>query len=236
MKYILCYSGGKDSTAMLIHCIEKQIPIDEILYVDCGDWMWSCANEHISLVEEKLGVDITILDITQKLHDGFKKWGFPSFVNRWCTGEKREVMKKYLQKRYSHDEKIIQYIGYTSDEKKRTNKKLYSSFCVEYPLVDANINSNTARKMCKDYGFDFGGVYSHHSHFNCWCCPLQRVNELRSIYLYYPDLWDILREKQSQTDGYFSNGKTIFEYEQKFWEERINILRKQRLESRKKED
>lgn len=40
MKKILCYSGGKDSTAMLIHILENGLQLDEILYIDVGDWMW----------------------------------------------------------------------------------------------------------------------------------------------------------------------------------------------------
>ena len=171
-KYILCYSGGKDSTAMLIHCLKEHYPIDEILYVDCGDWMWDCTSNHLQQVEETLNVKITSLSIQDKLDAGFKKWGFPSFVNRWCTGEKREIMKQYIKEHYPN-ESIIQYIGYTVDETKRTAKKLYSSYDTKYPLVELNVTSRDAHNICKKYGFDFGGVYTHHSHFNCWCCPLQ---------------------------------------------------------------
>ena len=31
-------------------------------------------------------------------------------------------------------ESIVQYIGYCSDEERRTDKKLYSAYDVEYPL------------------------------------------------------------------------------------------------------
>ena len=34
MKHIVSYSGGKDSTAMLLKMIEKQMPIDEIVYCE----------------------------------------------------------------------------------------------------------------------------------------------------------------------------------------------------------
>ena len=99
-KYILCFSGGKDSTAMLIHILENKLPLDEILYVDVGDWMWKCANDHLQQVKDKLGVDITVLDVTDELKKGFMRWGFPSFLNRWCTGIKRETMKTYLRDKY----------------------------------------------------------------------------------------------------------------------------------------
>ena len=231
MKKILCFSGGKDSTAMLIHLLETGQQIDEILYVDCGDWIWKSAKTHIKQVEDKLQVKITVLDISDKLNQGFKKWGFPSMFNRWCTGEKRMVMGNYLKDKYC-DEDIVQYIGYCSDEEKRTDKKLYSTYDVEYPLVDAEITTDDALQICMDYGFDFGGVYEHHSHFNCWLCPLQRKVELYHIFKDYPEYWEKLREMQHQTDGYYQNGKTIFDYEKDFWEMNCDELREQRMKAR----
>lgn len=103
---IVCFSGGKDSTAMLIHLLENNQQIDEILYVDCGDWIWKSAKNHIRQVEDKLGVKITVLDISDKLHQGFERWGFPSFLNRWCTGEKREAMRKYILEKYREREHL----------------------------------------------------------------------------------------------------------------------------------
>lgn len=117
-RFICCFSGGKDSTAMLIHILENNLPLDEIIYCDVGDWIWESAKTHIKQVEDKLDVSITIIDISEKLKQGFKKWGFPSFFNRWCTGEKREAMKQYLREKYG--ENIVQYIGYCSDEEKST--------------------------------------------------------------------------------------------------------------------
>ena len=125
-RFICCFSGGKDSTAMLIHIIENNLSLDEIIYCDVGDWTWESAKTHIKQVEEKLDVSITIIDISEKLKQGFKKWGFPSFFNRWCTGEKREAMKHYLREKYGEKESIVQYIGYCSDEKKRTSKRCLS--------------------------------------------------------------------------------------------------------------
>ena len=101
-KYICCFSGGKDSTAMLIHILENKLPLDEILYIDVGDWIWKSAKEHIQKVEDKLGVTITKLDVTEELQKGFERWGFPSFLNRWCTGVKRDTMRDYIREKYFH--------------------------------------------------------------------------------------------------------------------------------------
>lgn len=105
-RYICCYSGGKDSTAMLIHILENGLPLDEVLYVSVGDWIWESAEKHLQDVEEKLGVKITRLDITDELDTGFQRWGFPSFFNRWCTGFKRDKMREYLKDKYGEREHL----------------------------------------------------------------------------------------------------------------------------------
>ena len=102
-KYICCFSGGKDSTAMLIYILENNLPLDEVLYVDVGDWMWESAKSHLQQVQEKLNIEITILDASDELDKGFQRWGFPGFLNRWCTGVKRELMKKYLADKYQRE-------------------------------------------------------------------------------------------------------------------------------------
>ena len=106
-KYICCFSGGKDSTAMLIHILENNLPLDEIIYCDVGDWIWGSAKTHIKQVEEKLDVKIHIIDITKELKTGFQRWGFPSFLNRWCTGFKRDKMKEYLKNKYGERERAL---------------------------------------------------------------------------------------------------------------------------------
>lgn len=101
-------------------------------------------------------------------------------------------------------------------------------------MVNAGITTEQALQICKDYGFGFGGVYEHHSHFNCWLCPLQRVEELRWIFDNNKEYWDKLRDMQYRCDGYYSNNKTIFDYEKNFWKKHQKELEEKRMEARKK--
>lgn len=131
-------------------------------------------------------------------------------------------------------ESICQYIGYCSDEGNRTSKTLYSSYEVSYPLVDADITTEDAFEICKSYGFDFGGVYEHHSHYNCWLCPLQRKEELRWIFNNDIKKWDYLRDMQFQTDGMYYPNETIFDIEKQFWDKARMELRDRRMKARKR--
>ena len=59
----MSFSGGKDSTAMLLRMIEENMKIDEIIFLDTGVEFPEMYN-HIKQVEEYIGRPIT------KLKDG----------------------------------------------------------------------------------------------------------------------------------------------------------------------
>ena len=231
MKYVLCYSGGKDSTAMLIHLLKRGQRIDEIIYVDVGDWIWDEASTHIDNVEKTLNVDITRLPIEAELHKGFEKYGFPSFKRRWCTGIKNTAIKKYIQQNYP-DTEVTQYIGYTYDEINRMNRSMNTPFFVNFPLIEHRITHEMCWDMCSEYNFDFGGVYEHRNNFNCWLCPLMKNKELEQLYYSHPQLFDKLRDMQKRTDGYYKSEKTVFDFEKEFWEDNYDFLKNKRLEAR----
>lgn len=90
MKHIAYFSGGKDSTAMLILIKKNELPLDEILYADVGSWMWESVDSHIKEVEDYMDFPVTKLDISHLIQEKFKKYGFPSPLIRWCTGIKRD--------------------------------------------------------------------------------------------------------------------------------------------------
>ena len=60
MKNIVQFSGGKDSTAMLLMMLEKGMPVDEIIFCDTGK-EFPEMYEHIRKVEEYTGRPITRL-------------------------------------------------------------------------------------------------------------------------------------------------------------------------------
>ena len=56
----MSFSGGKDSTAMLLRMIEENMKIDEIIFLDTGVEFPEMYN-HIKQVEEYIGRPITKL-------------------------------------------------------------------------------------------------------------------------------------------------------------------------------
>lgn len=60
MKHIVQFSGGKDSTAMLLMMLEKGMQVDEIIFCDTGK-EFPGMYVHIGKVEQYIGRKITTL-------------------------------------------------------------------------------------------------------------------------------------------------------------------------------
>lgn len=86
-------------------------------------------------------------------------------------------------------------------------------------MIDYGLTESDALKLCYQEGFTFGGVYEHRSRYNCWCCPLQTLDELRILFKYYPELWERMREMQWISPNDFRKEQTIFSLEHRWWNE-----------------
>lgn len=57
---VISFSGGKDSTAMLLRMLEEGMPVDLIIYCDTG-LEFPAMYDHIAKVEQNIGREITKL-------------------------------------------------------------------------------------------------------------------------------------------------------------------------------
>lgn len=237
-KHIVSFSGGKDSTAMLLMMIEKGIKIDEIIFLDTGAEFPDMYN-HIKKVENYINRKIIILKAENNfeymmLHyekkkgknKGQKGYSWPDFRNRWCTQYlKKSVISKYLKK-YKNDE-IIEFHGIAADEVERLNKNKEKN--IRYPLAEWNISEKQALQYCYDKGFTWNGLYKNFDRVSCWCCPLKSLKELRILYKKYPELWTNLEEWDNKTYRKFRSDYSIKELSKKFEGERNELYNLQLL-------
>lgn len=227
--HVVSFSGGKDSTAMLLRMIEEDYPIDIILYCDTG-LEFPEMEEHIDKVEKYIGRPITRLKadkdfmywatehkrvVKSERNIGFKLgetqtgYAWPSAFSRWCTRSlKLDVIAKF--KRQYKDYEIIEYTGIAADEeyrlKRDNNKKSI------HPLADWGMTEADALRYCYDRGFDWGGLYEIFDRVSCWCCPLQSNAELRKLRNNFPELWNRLKEMDAKIQAlskYGDYGKRI---------------------------
>ena len=110
MKHIVQFSGGKDSTCMLLMMLERNMPIDDIIFCDTT-MEFPEMYEHIDRVEQYIGIKITRLrpphdfiyylakhPKTRGKNKGLLGYGWPRMWARWCTRLfKIELTAKYLR-------------------------------------------------------------------------------------------------------------------------------------------
>lgn len=231
--HVVSFSGGKDSTAMLLRMIEEGMPIDIILYCDTG-LEFPEMEEHIRKVEEYIGRDITII----KAEHDFMYWateyqmtiqstkvpghhpgelvsgkGWPTRLARWCNQKfKRDVSNRFLSE-YRKEHDVVLYAGIAVDEPERIAD-------LTYPLVEWGMTEADCLRYCYDRGFDWGGLYEIWSRVSCWCCPLQSIDSLRKLRIHRPALWAKLREMdaeiQSTLQPNFKFDRSLIDIEKRF--------------------
>ena len=221
-KHIVSLSGGKDSTAMVLIMIEKGMHIDEIVCCDTG-MEFPEMYDHIKKLEDYINKPITILKAKYSFEyylgkhvkkNGQIGYGFPDFRNRWCT----TLLKQNIMRTYCRGH--IEYHGIALDEKHRA-KKNKTNRNIRYPLVDWKITEKQALEFCYKKGFKWNGLYEKFKRVSCWCCPLSRLGELKTLYFEYPKLWAILRRLDTLSYRQFRSDYSVKQLEQKFNKENM---------------
>ena len=224
MKVIVSFSGGKDSTCMLLEMIRRKEPIDEVVFFDTG-WEFPQMYEHIERVKrivEDAGIKFTTLHTDVSFdylmfevpgkdgkHYGYSWCGFKGC--RWGTTCKLRVINNYFKNEPEH----IQCVGIAIDEPERLAKERKGN--KRFPLAEYGFTEADCLKYCYELGFDWGGLYKLLDRVSCKYCGLKNLKELRNIYIHIPDVWKELRDYQSRTRfPYRSNGETVFDLEKRF--------------------
>lgn len=195
--HVVSLSGGKDSTAMLIMMLERGMPVDEVVWFDTG-WEFPAMVGHIGKVEAETGVPVTRLrpdlpfnywmfdHVRMKgARAGEAGYGWARMGSRWCTKIKTSAIDRHV-KAMAGRRRVVQYVGIAADEAHRAKGK-------RYPLVEWGVTEAEALAYCRARGYDWGGLYDRFDRVSCWCCPLQRLSDLRELRRSFPDLWELLR-------------------------------------------
>ena len=231
-------SGGKDSTAMLLLMIERGMPIDMVITADTG-MEFPEMYGHLAKVDEFLykerGIHITTLrhpksfewlmfeqpkqkasSIARRHAAGVPLYGngWASVKVRWCTGQLKSHLINRELKRIKGANRAISYIGIAADEPTRIKNKVY-------PLAEWGVTEAMALQLCYDRGFDFGGLYRIYRRASCWCCPLQRIDELRKLRLHHPELWARLLGMDNRAKAMFGSSP-LAEFKRNWSVERLD--------------
>jgi 3'-phosphoadenosine 5'-phosphosulfate sulfotransferase (PAPS reductase)/FAD synthetase len=215
LKHIANVSFGKDSLAMLLLLIEKQYPLDEVVFYDTGKEFQAIYNlrDRIKPLLEGKGIKFTevyppkpfdFMMFEHKTKSGKTGYGWCGGCCRWGTSYKIAALDKICS--IKND---VQYIGIAADEPKRLIKKRTGNRV--FPLAEWGTSERDCLEYCHSKGFDWNEngieLYSIFDRVSCWCCRNKNLNELRNMYLYLPDYWERLKEIQSRLPEPMKNYK-----------------------------
>lgn len=235
---------------MLLLMIERGLPIDLVLTADTG-MEFPEMYRHWDRVEQylfqKRGLKLTILrhpkgfewlmfdepktklsSLENRALLGVPPYGngWPGVKVRWCTGQLKTHLLTKEVNRLKGEYHALHYVGIAADEPDRIRQE-------QYPLVEWGITEQQALQICYAHGFDWNGLYELYGRCSCWCCPLQRIGELRTLRRHHLQLWARLREMDSRALSQFGRGPlgqfkkdwTVEELERRFAYEEQNGIR-----------
>ena len=242
MKTILCWSGGKDSTASIIIAKEKGIHIDKIIMSEVmfshKDNISGEDTEHIEWVRNvaipkitEWGYDVEILRdkadylslfntvITRsktKERNG-KLRSFP--VGGMCVLNNYGKMRPIHQfKKTNCNKNTIEYIGIAVDEPERLDNMKSRNVNAISLLEKYNYTEKMANDLCAENNL-LSPIYARkvNRRQGCWFCPNRSIKQFAELYINEPEKWQLLVEL-SKTDNLcskgFKYGKTVQEVEE----------------------
>lgn len=190
-KWIVPWSGGKDSTATILKMLEYKVPIERIVYVRM---MWDAETpatlpvmtEFVDHAIEKLNefgcvVDVVkttpIKELSLKVYHKSKyeekqnkPYGMAAFMRGHC---KAQGIKENTSKQAYADNKR-QMLGYAADETKRLHRLDDKTQSI---LVTLNIAEQECFDICRQHGL-LSPLYGLGlGRDGCWFCPNARERE-----------------------------------------------------------
>lgn len=220
---IVSFSGGKDSTWMLLEMIRRKEHIDYVVFFDTG-WEFPQMLRHVERIKQicnennlefitihpRKSFDYLMFDhITKSGKQGYSWCGYGG--GRWGTREKIDSINKYFKNLPNH----IQCIGIAADEPERLNKENRPN--KRFPLAEWGITEKECLDGCYAAGYDWEGLYEDLDRVSCKFCAMKNLKELRNIYFKMPEVWSELRDYQQRTHlSYKGKAGSVFDLEKRF--------------------
>jgi len=214
---VVSFSGGKDSTAMLLRMLELNIPVDRIIFADTGfefpelyDYIKRIENyvdRKIEFVYPKKSFEEWFNGIVTRGKNKGKVRGFPlrAFPCYWS----RESKILPLQRAVNKEDNF--FIGIAYDEMQRCSKKADNLY---YPLVEWKWTEQDCVDYLNEKGL-FNPLYVNFDRLGCYFCPKQNEKSIYVLWKNYPELWEKTKVWEKRACRNIFN-KSMSEYEELF--------------------
>lgn len=184
VKKILSDGMGVNSTALMLHLLDKGVEFESVFVNHNGDYPETY--EYCQYLQNE-GYKITVVkpDVSWKghFHDIYDYFYFhksiPFIQWRICTDKFKIVpFFKYIEK------PAIVYLGYDWGETTRTlNTRPRKNITFEYPLYNSQITREGCKQLIKEHGLKVPPKSG------CYFCPFQSKGEWKRLMVEKPDLF-----------------------------------------------
>jgi len=206
---LVCFSGGKDSTAMLLRLLElddPSMPVNRIVFADTGfefpellEYM-NKVMEYINTKYPEKNLELEMVGSPRSWDDWFygvmqrgankgKQRGAPlrAYPCYWASEAKVQPLQKVAE------EADIAYIGIAADEAHRVGKEDDPRNAKNrYPLVEWGWSEDDCIKYLDSLEM-VNELYVHFDRLGCFHCIKQPLDSWWNLWRGYPEFWEIAK-------------------------------------------
>lgn len=212
-KNLISFSGGKDSTALILWAKENLKEFDTV-FCDTK-WEHPITYDYIDYINKTL-LDNKLITVCSDKYDGFvdltiKKKCMPSSMSRFCTTElKLEPMKNYINSIRGNYPRINIYLGVRADESFKRSLLAENVFDDEYynAWIKRPLLKWTAKDcfdLMKKWNIEPNPLYKKGmKRVGCMPCIMSNQKDMKQIFLQFPEVESKLIELEKYGHSFFS--------------------------------
>ena len=209
-KMSICWSGGKDSTAMLLRMIERKEQIDKIVFCDTL-LEFQEMYDYIDKIKDIINIPVT----TTNPNKNFLEWFLGEYVRGRKVGQIRGFPLVKNKCWYMREAKLIQSerenkymdivcIGYAKGEEHRNMKDTK----YKYPLQEWGWTEDDCINYLKKKGLE-NPLYKDFNRLGCYLCHKQPKDNMYILYKKYRPLFNIMLMLESVAPQGFNPNYTL---------------------------
>lgn len=209
------FSGGKDSTAMLLYLKEQGIDYTAV-FCDTG-WEHPLTYAYVEEINQTV-LEGKLVTLKSEKYAGFEdlvvsRHKIPGMHSRFCTQELKVFpIHRYIE---SLDDEVTAYIGIRADESLARSKGGRSQWCddaggyqIERPLFDWS--AAQCFEIMKRHDIKPNPLYLMGTgRVGCWPCVFVNLREMRALIKTTPEIKPRLRALEAKT---LVTGNTFFRH------------------------
>lgn len=211
MKNIISFSGGKDSTALILWAKENLAEFDTV-FCDTK-WEHNLTYEYIDYINKTL-LDGKLITVSSEKYDGFvdlsiKRKRIPSGMARFCTEElKLKPMQNYIKE----FEDVHMYLGIRRDESHSRSKLTQDVYDADFykcwihrPIIEWT--AMDCFNLMKKHNIEYNPLYKlGMKRVGCMPCVMTNRGEMKNIFIQFPEVEDKLKELEDFGHDFFMPG------------------------------